>query len=443
MRSRAGLCVIVLLMIALLSGCTVHPAGERAQRSASLRAGKPFEKPPQRRSIPPLPENPAPDDLVRYALLSSAMLEQRYWEWRAAIEQIPQDGTPQTTLAINAATAITRGRSDLADTTLTAQNMPSMMIPWPGKLSAAARHALEEARAAGHRFEQEKFDLRKRVLDAWWDYALTAELIRLHRGDVQLLQTTITMLEARSSAGTADQSKLLEAQNQLALLQNQIANMESQLPAERAAINALLSRGARSPLPVPARLPATRPVRRTDGQLVELAAAQNPELAALASKIHGDRDIIRLAHLQYMPDFAVGAGSDLAGITQSLFAMVSAPVLRYPALNAAIAQAEARLKSDEALRRQFRDDLDARLMTDLAELRDADRQLELFQKTILPRARQIIEVSRSAYESGQTGLLELLENQRSVNDLERLVANLRRTRERALTDLEAITACKL
>jgi outer membrane protein TolC len=260
---------------------------------------------------------------------------------------------------------------------------------------------------------------------------------------VQLLQTTITMLEARSSAGTADQSKLLEAQNQLALLQNQIANMESQLPAERAAINALLSRGARSPLPVPARLPATQPVRRTDGQLVELAAAQNPELAALASKIHGDRDIIRLAHLQYMPDFAVGAGSDLAGITQSLFAMVSAPVLRYPALNAAIAQAEARLKSDEALRRQVRDDLDARLVTDLAELRDADRQLELFQKTILPRARQIIEVSRSAYESGQAGLLELLENQRSVNDLERLVANLRRTRERALTDLEAITACKL
>ncbi len=122
-----------------LTGCTFHPPGEREQREAALQSGRPFEKRIEVRQLPPLPADPTPDQLVDYALLTNADLEQRFWEWRSAIEQIPQDGTPETTLAINAATSITRGRAALADTVLTAQNMPSMMIPRPGKLSAAAR----------------------------------------------------------------------------------------------------------------------------------------------------------------------------------------------------------------------------------------------------------------------------------------------------------------
>ena len=58
------------------------------------------------------------------------------------------------------------------------------------------------------------------------------------------------------------------------------------------------------------------------------------------------------------------------------------------------------------------------------------RQLALFEQTVLPRARQIVTVARSAYEAGPSSLLDVLEAQRSLLAIEQLVANLRATRRK-------------
>jgi outer membrane protein TolC len=144
-----------------------------------------------------------------------------------------------------------------------------------------------------------------------------------------------------------------------------------------------------------------------------------------------------------MPDFSLSAGTDLAGITQSLSGMITVPLLRYQAINGAIAQAEANLKSAEAMRRQTGNDLAAQLITDLNMVHDADRQIDLIQNTILPRAAQVVAVVRSSYETGQASLLDLLESQRSLIAIQRLLANLGVTREKRLVEIEAITASSL
>jgi len=95
------------------------------------------------------------------------------------------------------------------------------------------------------------------------------------------------------------------------------------------------------------------------------------------------------------------------------------------------------------MRRQFSNDTKAQVVMDLTVLRDADRQLQLFERTILPRARQVVTVARSSYESGQTGLLDLLDSQRSLISIQRLVANLRITRLKKLADLESIVGIEL
>jgi hypothetical protein len=69
--------VTVVLLVGL-AGCTIHPPGEREERATAVQMGKPFEKPIEVRQIPPLPANPTSDQLVEYALLSNAELEQHY-----------------------------------------------------------------------------------------------------------------------------------------------------------------------------------------------------------------------------------------------------------------------------------------------------------------------------------------------------------------------------
>src|SRR5579872_4118530 len=160
----------MVTLLAVLTGCTVHPPGEREERNAALQSGKPFEKRIESRQILPLPENPTPDQLVEYALLNNAELEQHYWEWRSAIEQIPQDGTQTTTLNVAAGTSITNGRASWGSSTVTLANDPMTDIKWPGKLDAAAKQTLENAKAAGQRFVKAKYDLRNKVLSAYYDY---------------------------------------------------------------------------------------------------------------------------------------------------------------------------------------------------------------------------------------------------------------------------------
>jgi outer membrane protein TolC len=432
---------VLLAIAALFAGCTIHPQGETQQRQAALAAGKPFSRPIEHR--PPLPDRPTADDLVQYALLTNADLEQRYWEWRSAIEQIPQDGTQPANLAIFAGTTVSHGTLSFDRTTVTAGNDPMADIVWPSKISTAAQRALENARAAGLRFQQAKYALRDKVLSAYDDYALTAELLRLEQANANLLQTTATVAEARNRAGAAGQQDLLKARNELDLSRNDIAHLRSQLPAQQAALNALLNRDPTAALLTPTELPANRSIPYSDEQLLVMAAKQNPELAALARDIQSRRESITLAKLQYLPDFSLSASTDLGGITQTLMGMVTVPLLRYQAINAAIAQAEANLKTSEAMRRQTHNDLDARIVTDLALIHDADRQLDLLNQTILPRARQVITLTRSSYESGRATLLDLLDAQRSAIAIEQLAANLHITQAKRLADVEAAAALNL
>jgi len=376
-------------------------------------------------------------------------LEQHYWEWRSAIEQIPQDATQTTTLNVAAGTSITNGQTSWGSSTVTLANDPMTDIKWPGKLDAAAKQTLENARATGRRFIKAKYDLRYKVLSAYYDYALSAELIRLEQSNQRLLQTTAMVAETRNRAGRSGQEVVLKSSNEADLSGNDIANMRSQLRIQRAAINALLSRPADAPLPVPTKLPASRRVVYGDRNLVEMAAKQNPELIALADEIRGRGEGIRLAELQYVPDFNLSVGTDLMGVTQSLLAQATIPILRYEALNAAIAQADAKLRASEAIRRQVGNNLTAQVIADITIIRDAGRQLDLFDHTILPRARQVVDVAQSAFETGNAtetdaaSLLNLLDDQRSLIAIERLAAKLRTTQATRLAELESITTSDL
>ena len=333
--------VVALAMMAVLAGCTVHPNGEKALRSSAAEAGKRYVSV---RDVSELPSDATVDQIVDYALLTNAELEQRYWEWKSAIEQIPQNGTQPTNLVLFAGLPITSGSTAFDRTTVTVANDPMNDILWPSKLAVAAQRALEDAKAAGIRFQKEKYELRSRVLSAYYDYALTAELIRLEQSNTELLKTVALFTEARNRAGTTGEQDFLKARNEADLSGNEIEQMQSQLVGQRATLNGLLNRPSSAGFPVPTTMPSGRAMTASDDQLLALAAERNPELTALAHEIAGKKEGIQLARLQYVPDFSVSAGMDLGGVAQNLVGMVTVPFLRHEAIDAAISQAEANLR---------------------------------------------------------------------------------------------------
>jgi outer membrane protein TolC len=462
--------IALALLLASVGACTVHPPGEREERQAAIAAGKAWARPFEKREMLPLAADATPAQMVEHALLHNAELEAKYWEWRSMLEQVPQDGTQKTGLELSFETMIMDGNSAWEDTVAAIGNdaMNSLMLP--NKLGTMAAMALKEARAAGLRFDKAKFELRNQVLAAYYEYALSAELARLENNNTRLLEMMMQVAESRLATGTASQVDLLKSANAAELSRNESAMQTSRLSMSRAMLNALLNRPAEARLDVPSALPAAPRVVLDDATLLGRVARHNPELQALAQEVAGKKDAIERARQDYLPEFAINIGTDLAGVTQSVMGSVVLPYLRHEAIDAGVRQAVANLRAAEAMQRQTAHELAARVIADVSMLRDAQRQVELLDKTLLPRAEQIVTASQNAYATGVGGagaagggmgggmgggaagaaggaagggLLDLLDSQRTLISLQRMRAELQVTWLKQVADLEEIAAQRL
>ncbi|MGN6368281.1 MAG: TolC family protein [Phycisphaerae bacterium] len=435
----AGVMVRLVIGVVLraVGGCTVHPKGEKLERAKVEQAGRVYVRAVEERDIPVLGPGASVEEMVRYALLTNAGVEQKYCEWRSALEQVPQEGTQRTNLALSLSTMVQDGVTAWKTTNIGAGNDSMNNLVLPNKLMTAAEVALANARAAGKRFDEAKYELRAKVISAYDDYALTAELLRLEEENGKLLELTVKMVRLRIGTGVSMQQDLLRAENEASASENELGALRSKLSVQRAALNVLMNRDPETDIALPGKLPAAREISNDDAELLRAAAEGNPEIQALAAEVSGRRVGITMAKQAYQPELGVNVSTDFAGMAQNLAGAVMVPVLRYEAIDAGIRQAEDQLRATETGMRQYRSDLRGRVVTDLIMIREAERQVAFLEKTLIPRAKQIVSVSQTAYGTGQSSMLDLIEGQRSLIGLQRLGAEMRVEREKSVADLEA------
>lgn len=421
----------MLVVLGILSGCALRPSGEDEERGRARDAGAPYD---EKVELPPITEKSGPEEYLQYAFLRNAALEARYWEWRSALERIPQDSSFPN-LAVSFNYMFSPGMMKSWDrTTLGVSNDSMTNIPFPTKLMTAGRAALENARATGERFREAKFLLQKDVLWTYYDLALLAESIRIDRETLALLAQTVRQVELRVQGGNANQQDLLKAQTEQELAENGLKTAESRAKGLAARLNALVGRAAEAPVSLPAALPMPRALPLSDAELLRLGSDRSPELAALAREIAGREEALSLAQQAYIPDF--GLSASLSGsLSKTVGAMAVLP-FRLEAIHARIEEARANLRVSEAARIQYSRDLAASFVLNITVLRNDERQLDLMEKSILPRARQTVELAQNSYTAGKLGFVELLDAQRTLLDVRLTLAQLRMEREKAVAAIE-------
>jgi hypothetical protein len=437
-KALSTLVTTAVLAAALMpAGCALRPPGEREERQRIAEAGRPYVE-VELVEVPLLPESPGPEDYLHYAFFANADLQARYWQWAAAIEKVPQVSS-WPNIALPFSFMLSPGNMKLWDrTTLGLMNDPMTNIPFPTKLSTAGRQALEEARAAGLRFESGKFLLQGRVLSAYYDLALLAESLRIQEENVSLLRVIARQAAVRVQTAAGAQPDLLRAQTELDLAANDLANLQSRVAPAVARMNALLGRAADGPLALPAALPAPRPFPLPDDQVIRLGSERSPELAALARDVAGKEEALNLARQAYLPDF--GLSFSITGSqSQTAGGMLVLPT-RFEAIRAGIEAGRAGLRATEAVREQYGRDLAASFVLNLSVLRNDERQVALFEDTIIPRAREAVRVAQAAYAANQLAFADLIEAQRTLLDVRLVVAQLRTEREKALAAIETWSA---
>jgi outer membrane protein TolC len=433
MRTTPGKIRFLLPALALLAaGCAFLPEGESGERAKLDEAGRAFAGDVV---VPELPADPAPEDYLRHAFLASDELRQRYFEWRSAIEVVPQVSSLPN-LSFSFETMLDRkGMGFLDRSTL---GLSTNQMPLPSKLAAAGREALEAARAAGFRFLATKFEIQGQVLAALADYALLGESIPIREEDVELLRQARDQAQARALTGSAPPEEALRVQTELDLAENDLANLRSRVEPAAARLDALVGRAPDLPLPLPATVFGPRPLRILPEDLLRLGAERNPELAALGRAIAGRGEALSLARQAWLPDFSLSMGFN-GSLLPTVGAMLTLPT-RVQAIRAGIAQAEADLAAAAAAREQHAKDLAATFLLNLAVLSNDERQIALFRDTIIPRAIETVSLAGAGYVTGRTGYLQVLDARRTLLDVRLTLARLRAEREQALAAIEAFAA---
>lgn len=345
--------------------------------------------------------------------------------YEAALERVPQARSlPDPILQVTQFVESVQTRTGPQDQVL----MLGQRIPWFGKLRERGNVASAEAEVLLFAYQSQQLKLTQSVAQAFFDYGFLAKAIGLTQESLRLLSELEPIVEERVRGG-GDLNPLLRLKVEIGKVNDKLLSLEEKRHAQSARLAALLALSTDTTLDWP-EWESPTPESAPDGALlVEALRANNPELAMLERKVASAAARQEIARLEGFPDFTLGlnyihlgdpinptvpdAGQDPWGVTLS----VNLPIWR-GRINAQRSEALASQRAAEASLSDRENQLKADLSATLSQLRDAERRLQLYGTELLDLARQAVEISRTSYESGKTGILEVIDSERSLLDLE-------------------------
>jgi cobalt-zinc-cadmium efflux system outer membrane protein len=314
----------------------------------------------------------------------------------------------------------------------------SQRFPFPGKRSLAGRAAERDAEMSERRTDAAELDLVASVKRAYYALWLAHQKLTVVSRDKDLVAQFAEIAGQKYAVGQVSQPDVLRAQVELTRLINRVTTEQLAIDAADADLRALLSRGSGDRLGVPEDPPAPR-LEATATALADRAIEKRPELAGAAAAVRREEDKVRLARLDYLPDFEIGISRfvnfrnrDGLGAMASL----SLPIAEKPKYDAALGEAEARLQSAKLEVRRLQDRVRKEVEVAFARARTALSQRDLYLTTHVPQAEQALAASQIAYQTGKIDFLSLVDSLRAIESLHLEHAEAEAEFHQAMADLE-------
>jgi outer membrane protein TolC len=431
--------LIILVVLAgiagiVLTGCQGIPApGEQQARSDLNTVAGQFRPGSQRPALPELKTGSGLSNYLAYALLNSPTVAAAFYDWSASVEDITiQRSLPDPQLTF---------QSDIGDIVETVMPGFFQEFPGPGKLRARAAVATTQSRVKYFTFEtaalQTAFDLKQ----SYYRLYFLGEQLRINRETLSLLNDLERIARAQNAAGKATLQDALRAQIERDRVQTDIANLEDSrqpmLANFRAALG--LTHGQPDP-PAPTRLETTA-INPDSAELLRLAFARNPQLAALEADVRAAEAGIAVAYKSRVPDFGLGLMADVKAspFVYRPLASMTLPIWRDKTA-AEIAQAKANELSAESRLNAAQIQLTVDFAEQAFAYREIGRNLDLLQSRLIPKARQSLDIACAGYLAGTIDFFNLMDSERTLLNFELSDVEARTQREIVLSRLSLLIA---
>lgn len=321
----------------------------------------------------------------------------------------------------------------------------SQRIPYPGKLSARGRIAGREADAASEEINQVRRAVIAETRRAYWSFYYAVRALEITEQSRTLLTQMYDIAQAQYRAGGATQDAVLRAAVERNGVENQVIELTQRRESAAAMLNMLIDCPQDAPIPEPPAVRASPIDERLDA-LVESARQNAPGVLALRARLEQGRAQRELARLNRLPDLTVNVAynwveddglSPVANGDDQWWVGFGVNLPIWQGRNRAAEREATRSMLETAGQLASEQNRAAYLVHDaVARLESQQRQIALLEDSILPDARQSVESSLSGFRAGAVSFITVIDNWRTLLDLELTLASSVVSLETAFADLE-------
>lgn len=390
------------------------------------------------------------DQLIRQAEARSPKLAAAYEKWRGAVAGITVATTlPDATFSYTEFIRSIETRLGPIERRF----MLQQKLPNPGKLVAREEQAVGEASAMRANFQATRLGLRESLLVAYVELQALDARLEILRQLAATLRSIEEVIEARVTASLAPQSALLRVQVEAERLESDAESLEKRRPSLASALTAII--GTRiSPEARAEVLPSTPPSKLPDEAKMVALAIDHPSVQEEFARMAIADAKVDEAGWMWVPDIFFGVEYQMVGKPNIPSAMlpdeygedavavtvgISIPWQFHMNL-ARGDKARAERQAAGFMVDQRRLDIEARLEAQLFEWNDAARLIELYDQTVLPKARQTLELVRSDFTADEATLTDVLDSERALLAAELSLINARVSLLKAEARIESIVS---
>jgi len=293
------------------------------------------------------------------------------------------------------------------------------MFPFPGKLSAMGRAAESNAGMFDQGYKALERKVLRELKSAYYELYLVQRKIQINAENQDLMKRFVEIAQKQYEVGMGKQPDILRAQTEFSTLINAGLNLQKEKRTVEAMINTILNRSANASLGYVPEIEVNIP-QWTFEQLRPLALEARPELKAMDFNIEMNRAELSLSKREYFPDLMARVMYKDMPMTSNDFWSVMVGV-SIPLSPWSSGKYTSKVEENELNVKRAEEELaNMRNMT-LFELQEANVQVQtnqnlvlLYENTVIPQAGQTLQSTISAYQTGKTEFLMLIDAYRMV-----------------------------
>jgi outer membrane protein TolC len=303
----------------------------------------------------------------------------------------------------------------------------SQAFPWPTKLSAGEDAAAERAKAAARMVDANVLSVRKSVAEVYWTLWLIDEEHRLKTEHDAVLESLAGAVRGRLQIGAASLADLNLVDLNIARHHDHKGRHEQAARKASARLRAMIGAQAGNEVLSVSGSPKSGLPVASESALAELAAL-HPLIERFTHLATSEEHVARAQRADRFPKLKIGldiigtGDAAMAGVEDSgkdavvLSAALSIPLWAGSYSDATDA-AYANRNAHEAMREAGKRQLEAMLGIALSNVRDAQRRIELYEKTLVPQAEATFQAVLGGYQTGRSTVATVILAQRDLSDL--------------------------